>query len=941
MDRQDPPPTYVALDLETTGLNADRDAIIEVGAVKFEGERVLETFQSLVNPYREIPPFVQRLTGIAQRSVDRAPAFGAVAGEIREFVGSLPVIGHNVSFDLTFLAKNGLQLHNDPYDTWDLASILLPYFTDYSLLNLATELGTGHKQPHRALPDAQATRGVFLALVERAHGLDPAIGAYMRHMAARARWPLRHIFGSATADGGALKSPLGLDGVDWSSLGKRLTVASRPLRPAKDSGSIDEEELVACVAPDGPMSRRFPGFQHRQQQVEMLGAVAGAIKRGEHLIVEAGTGVGKSIAYLLPAILHSLRNGLRVVVSTNTINLQEQLLQKDIPALLSVLEAEGTIPPGEFKAVSLKGRANYLCLRRWGQLARGEDLSSDDARILSKTLLWLQDTSSGDRSEINLSGRDASTWDRISAAEKSPCPGMRGDGPCFLRSARDGAEGAHLIVVNHALLLSDLAMGGGLLPDYHCLIVDEAQHLEEQATRQLGSQVSQNQLDEELDSLTRLLGEIRMTLRSYTLTSVQMQRVEELVAEMDPQWTRRMKGHWAAVWGAVEDFLRSHNEEGRDRLQLRITRSTRAQPDWSRLELEWENADLGLADGIGHVERLGRFLETIDQGEAPDLEGVIMELSGWRDGVEELRQRLKTLLSAPAEEQRIDWAVWVEDRRGSDRSYVLLHSVPLNVGPDLNSRLFSKKSSVVLTSATLSTDGNFEYIRERTGLEETSELLLGSPFDYKRAALVLVPEDMPMPNSWDYQAAMEKVLLALAKAMDGHTLALFTSHAALRGVAANLRGPLELEGVRLLAQGIDGNPRRILQSFAQDPRSVILGTSSFWEGVDISGGALKALVLARLPFHVPSEPIFAARSAQYEDPFVQYALPQAVLRFRQGIGRLIRSSEDKGTIVVLDKRIIARKYGKAFLDSVSACTVRLAPLSAIPDHAASWVGPKA
>ena len=306
------------------------------------------------------------------------------------------------------------------------------------------------------------------------------------------------------------------------------------------------------------------------------------------------------------------------------------------------------------------------------------------------------------------------------------------------------------------------------------------------------------------------------------------------------------------------------------------------------------------------------------------------------------------MLAAPAEERRIDWMSRVQEGRGdsSNRSYLVLHSAPLNVGPELEERLFSRKSSVILTSATLSTSarveadrkGNFDYIRERVGLEDSGELLVGSPFNYSRAALLLIPEDMPLPNAWGYQQAMETALTGLVKALEGHTLVLYTSHAALRGAARAVRGPLEGEGIRVLAQGIDGSPRQILHSFSENPKSVILGTSSFWEGVDVSGGMLKALVLARLPFHVPSEPIFAARSAQYEEPFFQYALPQALLRFRQGIGRLIRSSQDKGNIVILDKRIIARTYGKAFLESIPACTVKLAPLSSIPEYAAEWIG---
>ena len=940
----------MALDLETTGLNPDRDTIIEIGAVKFQGQEVIDTFETLVNPYRELSPFIKRLTGITQRNVDGAPPFAAVAGELLNFIGSHPLVGHNVSFDLGFLSTHGLQRYNEVYDTRDLASILLPYFTSYSLPRLAAELRADHTRPHRALADAQATYKVFLSLLDLASRLDPAIVAYIHHLASRARWPLGLLLGSlpSTAESygshnsglSVQGSGLGLTGLDMESLEKRLRYPERSGRPSKGAQSLDTGDLATYLASGGLFFRKFPGFEHRPQQLEMARAVSDAINSAEHLIVEAGTGVGKSLSYLLPALIYSLEHGTRVVVSTNTINLQEQLLQHDIPALVTVLEGAGVIPKGEFRAVSLKGRANYLCLRRWNDLVRGESLSEDEARLLSKTLVWLQDTSSGDRGEINLSGKEGLTWSRISAGERGQCLGMRGGGFCFLRAARDKAEGAHMIVVNHALLLSDLAMGGGLLPEYQHLIVDEAQHLEEEATRQLGFQVSQNILNEEVDALGRMLNDARVMLRGSLLSGFQGERGEELIAEMDTRWSRRMREVWDRLWGTADNFLSHHQEEGGEQLQLRITRGIRAQPGWSDMEIAWENVDAVLADGIGQIERLRRFLDTLPLGSPADAVALTPELSTWQEGIEELRERLRSLLAGAAEERRIDWMSRVDEGRGdsASRSHIIVHSAPLDVGSELDGLLFSQKSSVILTSATLSTQGSFDYLRDRVGLAECKELVLGSPFDYSQAALLLIPEDIPTPDAWGYQQAIERVIVALGEALNGHTLVLFTSHAALRSTAWAIRGPLEAEGITVFAQGVDGSPRQLIQSFSENARGVILGTSSFWEGVDMSEGALKALVIARLPFHVPSEPIFAARSEQYDDSFHQYALPQAVLRFRQGVGRLIRSSRDKGAIVVLDKRIMARPYGKAFLDSIPPCTVTQGPLSTIPGHVRDWVG---
>ena len=932
--------TYVALDLETTGLDSERDTIIEVGAVKFQGDLVLEVFQTLVNPYRKLPGFVQRLTGIAQREVDRAPNFAVVAGELEAFVGGLPVVGHNISFDMGFLAKHGLPLPGDTYDTWDLASILIPSTTSYSLGKLAALLKAEHPRAHRALDDAQATRLVFLALLARARALDPGTLAYIQHLAGRARWPLGRLFSHAPESAAPQPSALGMTGIDMGALESRLVRSDPTLKPAKAIEPVDEDELAAHLSPDGLLSRTLPGFEWRPQQVEMMRAVAEAFNSGHHLMVEGGTGVGKSLAYLLPAILYSVKNGARVVISTNTINLQEQLLTKDIPALTRALEDNGLIPADEFRAVPLKGRANYLCLRRWSLLARGESLTREDARLLSKTLVWLQETQSGDRGEINLAGRDAQAWSRVSAADKGRCPGMRGEGPCFLRSARSRAESAHVVVVNHALLLSDLAMGGGVLPDYDHLIVDEAHHLEEEATRQLGFQVSQGRLSEETDTLGKLVAEVQAVARGSGLPEGQSRRGQELADGLQAHWSRQVRDRWDRLWDVADRFLAQHQAEVADQSRLLVTRSTRAQPIWSELEVAWENLDVVLDECLRQAARLASFLETL-LGEGPaDVESIAVEFVGWQDRLEELREHLRTLLVAPMDAQRIDWLERATESGGDagTRSNIVIHSAPLNVGQDLEKNLFSQKRSVVLTSATLSSQGSLDYMRDRVGLQESKELMVGSPFDYRRAAVILIPEDIPTPTGPGFQQAAERLVVGLARALEGHTLVLFTSHAALRGTARGVRGSLEAEGIRVLAQGVDGSPRQILEEFAESPSAVILGTSSLWEGVDLPGGILKAVVIGRLPFHVPTEPIFAARSGQYEDAFHQYALPQAVLRLRQGVGRLIRSTRDRGAIVVLDNRIISRPYGRAFLQSMPPCEVKRGPLASIPAYAARWLG---
>ena len=930
---------HVALDLETTGLDSTRHAILEVGAVRFRGDEVVDTYQTLVNPNQSIPEFIQRLTSITPARVRRAPFFSTISSELEEFLGSDPIIGHNIQFDIGFLAANGLPLGNPAYDTWDLASVFMPRSRQYSLKHLSAHFGVEHRDAHRALADAMATKEVFVRLLRLAADQDGGLLEYISNLAFRSRWAIAPAIKGLTSDVGSGPSRFGLTGLDLDQLKARLASPERR-RSAGAADGLDEDRISGLLGNQGPFAQVFSGFEQRPEQQEMLGAVTRAIYGGQHLVVEGGTGVGKSVAYLLPAALFAVSKGQRVVVSTNTINLQEQLMSKDIPALTEVLEKSGLLQPGVLKAALLKGRANYVCLRRWNHLARNESPTVDDARLLSKTSVWLQDSVSGDRSEINLAGRDAASWSHISAGGKGLCPGLRDGSPCFLRSARERAEQAHVIVVNHALLLADLSVGGGLIPDYHHLIVDEAHNLEDEATRQMGFEVTQDTLEDVWDPQPRLTTQVRLALTAEGLAAPVRQEADTAVSAVESE-APRLRQAWTRLWAAVQRFHASpdRNNRGRsdggsqDRNQLLVTEQLRVQPEWAELHLAWENHDVGLQQASNALNRLHRFLDTTQLPAAHDQPALAMEAASLIDDVEELRQKLNSILGNPGSEN-IHW-VEVDQSKGSGS----IHSAPLDISAALSHQLFERKDSVVLTSATLSTEGNFGYFKQRTGIgEDAPELLVGSPFDYQRAAQLLIPDDMPAPSSDRYIDTMGRILTDLGRSLGGRTMALFTSYAALRATAQRIRAPLAAEGIPVLAQGVDGSAPQLLARFGEEPQSVLLGTSSFWEGVDMPPGALKALVITRLPFQVPTDPVVKARSDQYADPFNEYSIPQAVLRFRQGIGRLIRNKEDRGTIVLLDQRVTGRSYGKSFLRSMPPCSLSPCNTATVGGLAAQWIG---
>ena len=929
---------YVSLDLETTGLDAERDTILEIGAVRFRRDEVLDTFETFVNPGRQIPDHIQRLTGIAPRQVERAPSFPNVSADLAEFLGHHPVVGHNVQFDLRFLSTHGLPVTGAAYDTMDLATVFLPKSRRYSLKHLAGHFGVEIRN-HRALDDAIGGKELFIRLLRLAGEQDGGLLAYMSDLARRSNWALYPALSGLAAAQSTGPSSVGLSGLNLELLSQRIEAPDKR-RPSEEPGQAGPEQLHGMLGPDGPFAKAFGGFEHRPQQEEMLDAVAAAIYNQRHLVIEGGTGVGKSLAYLLPAALFAVSQGQRVVVSTNTINLQEQIIGKDIPALQGVLEAAGMpgltgLGAGEFRAALLKGRANYLCLRRWQQLSRSDSLTVDDAKLLSKTSLWLQETGTGDRGEINLLGRDAVTWNHVSAGEGGFCLDMRDGSPCFLRAARQRAEQAHIIVVNHALLMSDLARGGGLIPDYQHVIIDEAHHLEEAATSHFGFELSHADMERAMEPAGRLTTAIRQALTADAPDAATLDTGLGVLATLDIEAPRLREG-WDRLFTGVEMLhsgqRRGRNQQQGDQNQLLITPVVRSTTAWNELHLAWENLNTRFDQSALALKNLRSFLDATPLPAAPDQQALVVEAASLADNLSELAAKLESILDRD-DESVIHW-VNVNPQQAS----ISLHSAPLDVSSILADKLFEQKDSVVLTSATLSASGSFEYLRRRVGVgEEAEELQVGSPFDYRRAAQALIPEDMPQPNANGYVPAAAEVLAQLGQRLQGRTMALFTSHSSLRAVAQRLRPMLEPHGIPVLAQGVDGSAPYLMSAYAEEPNSVLLGTASFWEGVDMPSGLLKALVIARLPFQVPTDPIVQSRSGLYDDPFNQYQIPNAVLRFRQGIGRLIRNKEDRGTIVVLDSRIATHGYGQAFRDSMPPCTMTPCLTANVGELAERWL----
>ena len=912
----------MAIDLETTGLSSSRDSIIEVGAVRFDREGTIDEFQTFVNPRRELSQFIKDFTGITQREVDSAPTFSVVADQLHRFLDGATPVAHNAGFDLGFLRQNGIDLGARFCDTFELAYLVRPAAKGYSLSQLARQLSVDSGRSHRALDDARSAKDVFLALLPELTKLDPSLLAEFRRLSRESGWNIGALLDAAEESVEfQLASPTttAIGGVDSRELRRRLS-RPPPIQPQEDESHIDPFVIAEALSEGSAFSDAIANFEERHEQIEMAAAVADTINRGGRLIVEAGTGVGKSLAYLLPAALYATTNGQRVVVSTNTINLQEQLVSKDLPMVRNALAAIDPAAGAEFRYSSLKGRANYLCFKRWNIARRSSDIDEARARMIAKTTDWVAKTETGDRAELNIGpSHFYSAWNGLSAQRAFECPARAG-GPCFLQAARSDAEASHIVVVNHSLLLSDLVSKGNAIPDYDVLIVDEAHHLEDVATDQLTFTFGPGDIDDifsEIATERGLLFRAQGAIADSDMTESDRHAVEEgleSIQSLTPLLREQMR-QLPRLLGSVVAPTMGRSESQYD-TQVRILPAHREVPEWESVVELWGNITILISDMSSSLETV---VEAIRRDVPEDMvakDALVSDLVQVQIGLARFSTNTDAMISDPSD----GGIYWVTFKRQS--SDVTLNSAPLQVGEDLQEQLYSQKRAIVMTSATMSADGRLDHAVERLGFGESKQLLLGSPFNYSEAALLYAPSRLPHPNSPHFQQAVETIISEAATAAQGNTMALFTSYGALRSTARAIRPDLESQDIQVLSQGQDGPPQLLAEWFLEEPRSVLLGTSSFWQGVDFAGDSLTVLVIARLPFTVPSDPIFQARSEEYgNEAFNRYAIPQAILKFRQGFGRLIRSSTDRGVAIVLDSRITNSRYGRRFIESLPEMTV--------------------
>ncbi|MEW5989359.1 MAG: helicase C-terminal domain-containing protein, partial [Chloroflexota bacterium] len=861
--------------------------------------------------------------------------------QLRRFLGDHVLIGHNVEFDLGFLREEGLALGSHRLDTLTLATILYPTAGRYGLESLSRHLGlmaANDNQAHRALDDARQTAALFGLLQKRALELDLEVLDEIIRAGQKLGWPETIFFTESLAAAARRAFESGSKGSNPGRL-KHLfqpaKLTGRPLVAAETPTPLDVPVITGLLQPEGNFSRLFPNYEYRPQQVQMVEAVAQALNRGQHLLVEAGTGTGKSVAYLMPAAFWANQNGRRVVVSTNTINLQDQLIQKDLPALQRIL-------PFEVRSAVLKGKRNYLCTRLFQQMRHSGPANADEMALYGRLLIWLPQSTTGDVNEISLRNQGENmAWSRLSA-DNDVCQSRDCDeAQCPLSVARRRAEQAHVLVVNHALLLADIATDNRVLPEYADLVIDEAHHLEAAVTDSLSFRTDKRYLEATLEEVTRPRAGLVADLQSRAKSSLpaELSRLIDGFANRVRETAQTTLLRVDEFFTALAYFLEPlTNRRSQFAEQVRFVPDVYTQTGFDEVQTSWDNLYKSLTAVVEGLGKLAGGLADVSEGyPIEDGETLRLSLVSLARTLDETRQHVQRMVRDPAEGV-IYWAEVFKER-------ISLHAAPLHVGPLVEKHIFTTKEAVILTSATLRTaepgrnrQTTFTYLRDRLNAQDAQELAVGSPFDYKNSTLVYLCTDIPEPQQPGYQSYVEQAITTVAQALGGRTIALFTANAQLAATGRAIERPLAEANLNLLLQTEGSSRQQLLTHFKADgSRSVLLGTRSFWEGVDVPGDALQCIVIVKLPFDVPSDPIFAARSETYDNPFYQYSVPEAVLRFRQGFGRLIRRQDDQGIVVILDKRVLTKSYGQLFLDALPDCTIIRQPVGRLGELSLRWL----
>lgn len=927
----------VILDTETTGLSFERDELIEIAAVRISGKEVAGSFQTFVKPHRSIPPEIVQLTGITNLDVAAAPTAVEAVASLVEFTGGLPIIAHNAVFDRSFITKvpGGAKAASRWIDSLMLSRIALPRLRSHALSAMASAFGIS-PVTHRAMADVEALTGLWPILLCALGDLPAGLLARLADAHPEVDWPYRPIFSQIALE--QPLSPFSLVEVRKELVRAEAAVEKRDARELASLRSHSQEEIREAFSRAGVVGAMYKGFEPRPEQTRMAEEVADALATSTHRAIEAATGTGKSVAYLLPLALFAKENGVTCGVATKTNALTDQLVASELPALAKAL-------PGGVTFASLKGYDHYPCLRRvesqlsWelpGLPAKSnaspETYACDLLNALAVTLAAACQSPQGDLDSLGIRWKFVPRGLLTTTPEeclRHRCPYY--PHACLLHGARQRAQSVDIVVTNHSLLLRDVEAEGKILPPIRHWVVDEAQGFEDEAREQWALVAGANALSHALELLGGISsGAIHRLL--VQLTGVDGGTTPAALLTRAAGEVQRVGALSANFFDQLVEVVRvAAHRGGYDLQDVRVGEELREKPVFLELASQAEPLIAALGALVLHLGQAQALLNDAVESPAGDLDQPKRTL------VEALRA-LKLVFETPDESTFAYLSASLQQsRRGAERLVV----ETFDIGAELAKRWYPEMLSVIYCSGTLALGENFERFCHGVGLDlldgdMAATLALGSSYDFDHAMQVVVAQGLPEPSNPNYQRELTDFLYSVHVAMDGSVLTLFTNRKDMEKVYRALKPRLREAGLELLQQERGANVRRLRERFVQDERLSLLALRSFWEGVDAPGDTLRCVVVPKMPFAVPTDPLTQEREARDPRAFGHYSLPDAVLLVKQAAGRLIRSSTDVGVLVLADSRLLTRSYGPAVVKSMPSESVAVVGVNTVQRFIESW-----
>jgi ATP-dependent DNA helicase DinG len=919
------PPVRVAIDVETTGLQAETDAIIEVGAIRFRGDEILDTFESLIQPNRPIPYRIQRLTHITPAMLAGAPTFDQIASRLRAFLEDLPLVGQSVGFDAGFLRRMNLAERNPLIDTFELATLVLPSLSGYSLESIAAALGVAPPPAfHRALADARLARDVLLALEQRiARMSDGAIVALcalgspsvLPSLAfLRDELRARGLDATHATRGDSMGAALiGQLGFDPAIVGMRVYTLGQP---APDS-------LAAT-------DLHTPAIPH----ASVVASATAALSEAQIALVELSPAPAGIDAVLRTTLAWAVEERKRLVVAATSMAAARALAQTHLPRALAAMPGASNVT-----VATLFEPQDYLCLHRWfGPAREAVGLGPDGLRGMARLTSWLFETPTGARDAVSLGPVEQIAWDAVAASHdewQAPDCAYRAQGWCFAGRARAAAEQAQVLVTTHtALLPMQPPPGAPFVPPADGYVILDAHQLEERALAQVSTVLAADSLLAGLGALWRSGG------RGSGLLLKASQELPG--APGRENWS----GQVTRARDAVDAFFKAlaallHEAQAASGAEagapLRFDAQVHTLPAWASFEAAWKTIEKRL---MALAETLTQAATQLRKKGADALAQGLATRGAW------LRQIISqgTEIVTQPRDDRVAWARPVQSfplngprsRSGMPEDLPTLHSAPARMAPLIGAALSRLHGGIVLAGTALMMDGRFDETSERLGLPSGIRTTHAA-VDFTAQTLLIVPSDAPEPNTPSYQRTLGEAIVEVATALRGRTVVLFASHTALRATYAAIKPTLEARDVLVLAQGIDGSLRQVWQHFRTQERIVLLGAGGMWEGWESENAHPACIFVARLPLAALGDPLTAARAEGLHDPMRQLIAPQAALRLRQALNALAWSDSRRNVVIVYDRRVIAKDYGELILHTLPSTTRRDESMSMLPALAREWL----